>query len=191
MAYFNSAMNDIVYFLQSYGITDVVLPFLLIFTILFAVLQRIKLFGDNQKSVHTIVALIMSLLAVIPHVTRRYPANYDPIVIINTLIPSAAVLSIAIILILFLFGIFGSKFMEQGAPGWVIILILGVLFYIFGTTVGWFDDPSRSFGTWWNSELTALIVIILVFGIVIAFITSEEETSVLERLGNFLGKRYQ
>ncbi len=179
------------YTLQTYGVTDVILPFLLIFTILFAVLQRIKLFGENQKSIHTIVALIMSLLAVIPHVTRRYPVNYDPIVIINTLIPSAAVLSIAIILILFLFGIFGSKFFEGGSPVWAMILILAILFYIFGATVGWWDDPSRTFGNWWSSELTTLIIIILVFGIIIAFITSEEEKSILDRGLELLGKRYK
>ncbi len=155
------------------GIADVVLPFLLIFTIIFAVLQRIKLFGEHAKNVNVMISLIISILTVVPHMTGAFPSNYDPVRIINTLIPGAGVLAVAIILILFLFGMFGKEFVGGGTPGWIAVAILLVLGYLFGATVGWWQAPGQSFGGWWGSDLSTLIVIILVFGLVFWWIISE------------------
>lgn len=166
--------NNIIIFLEQYGVVEIILPFLLIFTMVFAVLQRIKLFGDNKKNIHVILALILSLITVIPHFTGRYPANYDPVNIINALIPSAGVIAVVVILLLFLFGIFGSKLSESGAPVWAVLFILIVLGYIFGTTVGWWAPPSSAF-SWWDSDLSMTIVALLILGAVIFFITGDEK----------------
>src|SRR3989338_9105915 len=152
MAYYGSSSLDrILYFLQSYGVAEVALPFLLIFTIIYAVMQQIKLFGD-KKNINLGIALLFSLTAIITHMTARYPSNYDPIVIINALVPSAAVLAFA------------------------IIVIVGVLFYVFGATVNWWQLPSDVI-YWWDSDLTILLVVILVFGAIIFFITSDEKST--------------
>ncbi len=41
-----------------------ILPFLLVFTIVFAVLQKSKLFGDGKKQIDAIVALVVGVLVV-------------------------------------------------------------------------------------------------------------------------------
>ncbi|MBS3139096.1 hypothetical protein J4207_05310 [Candidatus Woesearchaeota archaeon] len=175
MAYYGSSSLDrILYFLQSYGVAEVALPFLLIFTIIYAVMQQIKLFGD-KKNINLGIALLFSLTAIIPHMTGRYPSNYDPIVIINALVPSAAVLAIAILLVLLLLGMWGMD-MGKGAPTFAIIVIVGVLFYVFGATVNWWQLPSDVI-YWWDSDLTILLVVILVFGAIIFFITSDEKST--------------
>ena len=73
---YSSTFTNLVFQLEYWGIIDVVLPFFLIFSILYSVLRRLKLFGDN-KSVDIVVSLIMSVLTVVPHITGNYPGNYD------------------------------------------------------------------------------------------------------------------
>jgi hypothetical protein len=171
----SGSLTRLLDFLQTYSVTDVILPFLLIFTILFAILQQIKLFGEEKKNINIALSLLISAIAVIPHVTGRYPSNYDPVVIINALIPSAAVLAIAIILVLLLMGMWGFE-LGKGVPAVVIALIVGVLFYVFGSTVGWWDVPGRWFN-WWDDDLTIAVIVILVFGLIIYFITRKGEPS--------------
>ena len=43
---------------------ETVLPFLLVFTIVFAVLEKTKILGDGQKRVDAIVALVIGLIFV-------------------------------------------------------------------------------------------------------------------------------
>lgn len=193
---FNSAFDSIARAMQNFGLLDIVLPFLLIFTVVFATLQRVGLFkesehGEGKKNINAMLSLIISILTVVPHINGRYPPNYDPIVIINALIPSAAVLAIVIILLLFLFGIFGSGFASGGTPAWIILGVIVVMGYIFGATVGWWEDPSRSIGSWWDSDLSALIIIIIVFALLLWFITSDEKETYLEKGFNLLTKRFK
>ncbi len=181
------ALSQLGFIMQQYGITDAILPFLLIFTIIFAVLNRIKLFGENKKAIDTMIALLISILTVVPHLTGDYPVNYDPIRIINTLVPSAAVLGVVIILILFLMGMFGKEFIGGGAPNWIAIPILLVLLYIFGGTVGWWTTPDQTFGSWFG-DIASLVVIILVFGLILWFITSEPTKTRGENMVEKLGR---
>jgi hypothetical protein len=167
-----TSLTSLVTTLQYYGVFDIILPFLLIFTILFAVLQRIKLFGTDKKSINVVVALIMAILSVVPHVTGRYPPGYDPVMIINTLLPSVSVLAVVIILILFLWGMFGGEWAGGSVPGIIIVIILAIMAYLFGATVGWWLPPSQTFGNWWGTSLSTIIIIILVFGLIFWFITS-------------------
>ena len=39
-----------------------ILPFVLVFTIVFAVLQKSKIFGDDKKQIDSIVALVFGLI---------------------------------------------------------------------------------------------------------------------------------
>jgi len=179
-------LTSLIYDLEYYGIFDVILPFLLVFTLVFAVLQRIKLFGEDKKSINIVVALIIGILTVVPHVTGRYPAQYDPVAIINSLLPSVGVLSVVIILILFLGGMFGGEYSGSSVPGIIMVLILLVIGYIFGTTVGWWEAPSQTFGSWWSSSLSTLVIVILVFGVIIWFITSGDKKTPGESLTKVL-----
>ena len=186
MAYaLSQGFRNIAYFFQNNELSEVILPFLLIFTLMFTVLQRLQLFGD-KKNVSVMLALIMSLLTVIPHITGRYASNYDPITIINSLVPSAAVLAIVIVLLVFLLGIFGSEFLSGGAPGWAIIAILGILVYIFGVTVNWWTSPTSGSILSLDSDTSMTVVALLVLGAAIFFITGSEETKPLTKIWEIL-----
>lgn len=180
--------------LQQYGIIDVVLPFLLFFTLIFAILQRIKLFGDDKKSINIVVALIMAILSVVPHVTGNYPTGYDPVAIVNSLLPSVSVLAVVIILILFLWGMFGGEWAGGNVPTIIIVIIIAIMAYLFGATVGWWAPPDQTFGGWWGTSLSTIIIVVLVFGLIFWFITSGDKKSAGEGLlGGFkdLGKLFK
>ena len=167
MAFFQNA----IYYMETWGLVDVILPFVLIFTILFATLQKAKLFGTDSKKYNIVVSLAIALLVVIPHVTGRYPPGADVINIINAAIPSVAVIAVAIIMFLVLIGMFGAEASWGGwVSGLVIILSLVAVTWIFGKAAGWWGYmPSFLI----DQDIQALIVIILVFGIIIWFVTAE------------------
>lgn len=163
------AMESALYTLESWGLTDVILPFVLIFTVIFAILQKAKIFGPDSKKYNIVFALAISLLVVIPHVTGTYPGGVDAVDIINQAIPSISVLAIAIIMFLVLAGIF----FEPKGGGWVsgLVLIMSIIavVWVFGKAAGWWYYMPL----FMDEDLQALIVIILVFGIIIWFVTAE------------------
>jgi len=49
---------------QNWIVTDFILPFLLIWTIVFAILEKTKLFGDGKKQLDAIIAFVIGLIFV-------------------------------------------------------------------------------------------------------------------------------
>jgi hypothetical protein len=182
--------------LESYGLTDALLPFLLIFTVIFATLQKTKVLGDGKKNFNVVIALVMSLTAIIPHVTNSYPSGYDVIDIMNAALPQVSLIAIAFIMLLLLVGLFGaeSRWMGASLSGWMAILSFIIIILIFGGAAGWWNSMQDLF-YWWDDDTTALVVILLAFAVIIWFVTKPDtkaESSFklgksLEGIGNFFG----
>ena len=101
--------TDFIRTLDAWGFTDVILPFVLIFATFFAVLQRAKILGEEKKNFNAVIAIVMSLMVVIPHVLGRYPANKDPVIIIARAIPNIAILLVVGLCFFILAGMVGIK----------------------------------------------------------------------------------
>src|SRR3989338_2613030 len=130
--------QDTIIQLQQWGVVDVLLPFLLFFTIIFAVIEKIKILGDKSKKFNVVVALVMSLAVVIPHVAGLYPPGGDVVDIVNKAIPNVAVFFVAIILLFILVGLWGAKPTWAGkATGWVAVLAAAIVAFIFAYAAGW------------------------------------------------------
>ncbi|MBD3354877.1 hypothetical protein GF361_02740 [Candidatus Woesearchaeota archaeon] len=157
--------------LESMGIADVLLPFLLIFTIMYAVLQKAKILGQDKKNFNIIIALVVSLSVIIPHVLGTYPAGYDVIEIINEVLPQISLLAIAFLTLLILAGLVGVELAGKDFAGFFVILAIIAVVAIFGGSLGWWE--SGWFYNWFGEETIALAIMILVFGLIIWFITSE------------------
>ena len=82
--------------MESWGLTDVLLPFTLIFTIMFAILQKTRVFGEEKKNINMVVALVFGLLVVIPHVTNTYPAGMDIVEVLNSALPSVSIVTVSL-----------------------------------------------------------------------------------------------
>jgi hypothetical protein len=167
---FGGGFAQLGYYFQTYGVMDFLLPFLLVFTIVFAVMQKTKILGE-KKNFNVIIALAIALMFVVPHVIGTYPLGYDPVQVMNESLPSIALVVVASIMLLILMGVFGTDFSKSAAPI-IAIGAIAFVFYIFGSALTIWTGPSEIF-YWWTSEVTELMLIILVFGLVVWFIVKE------------------
>jgi len=168
-----SDFSSLAYYFQTYGVMDFLLPFLLVFTIIFAVTQKVPLFNE-RKNFRVIISLVLALIFVVPHIMGTYPLGYDPVQVINETLPSISLVAVAAVMLLLLMGIFGTGFAAASAP---IIAVVAIAFvvYIFGASLNLWNGPYDVF-SWWTPKTTELIIILLVFGLIVYWITKEEGT---------------
>ncbi|RME31269.1 hypothetical protein D6789_03255 [Candidatus Woesearchaeota archaeon] len=192
------------YPLADWGLFDIVLPFVLVFAIVYAVLQRTKVLGKNSKNYNTIVALVMGFAVVVPHVLAGTPdpadralANgfVDLVEVINLALPQVSVLLIAILMVLLIFGIWGKevKLGDSSLSGIIAFVSFLAVVVIFGNAAGWWYLPQWITLGWLTPETQALVITILVFAIIIWFVTREPKPDKSKggerssRFGKFFG----
>lgn len=174
--------------LERWGLMDVILPFMLIFVVMFAVLEKTKVLGDGKKNLNVALSLVVSLIVVVPHVTGNYPAGYDPVKIINAALPSVSIVVVAVTMLLIMIGLFAHDkvYLGLSMPGWIAFASIVTLLVIFGSAAGWY---ASGFNAWlesiFGSDALAVVVMILVFGVIIAFITGENKA---DTAGGYLQK---
>ncbi|MFH2019980.1 MAG: hypothetical protein ABIJ34_01070 [archaeon] len=167
--------------LENLGLLDVLLPFILIFTIAFAVLQKSKILGPSSHRFNTMVSFVISLAAIIPHVIGRGP---DVVIIINNALPNISLLMVACMMVLLLIGVFGNDINIAGTPlaGITVIFAIIAVGYVFLSSSGFLGDVPLV-----DPETRSLLIAILVFGLIVAFITAEPgEKKANEGIGQFL-----
>ncbi|MBI4448777.1 hypothetical protein HY641_01995 [Candidatus Woesearchaeota archaeon] len=162
-----------------YGIYDIFLPFLLVFAVVYAITSTMDVFKgkDGKKTnVPIVISLVIALLFIFPHFMGIQP---DPVTIINNAIPSITVLAIAFVLLMILLGLFGLA--PLGGILQTLAAIISVLAvgYFFLLAAGY--QPLQWFGYYFpillDPQLQDLIVILLVFGVIVYFVVSDEGTT--------------
>lgn len=175
--------------LVNLGVFEVLLPFILIFAIVFGIMTKVKIFDEkDNKKFAVVIALVMGLVSVFQHVMYR-GSQFDVIDIINNSLPQVGLVLVAIVMLFLMLGMFGAtpKGTGDSAGGVIGVIAIAIIIYIFGSSAG--------FG-WWNmpywlqdSQTWALVVVILVFGLIIKFITSDDkkpekdEETIMKNLG--------
>lgn len=194
MAYPFNGLGNLGNILQTWGVVDVLLPFILVFTISYAVLQKSGVLGQDAKNFNVVVALVLGLLFIVPHVIGAYPVGYDPVVVLTASLPSISLVAVASIMLLLLLGIFGGEFKDAAMP-FIVFGALAFVVYIFGSSLNFWTGPYDIFG-WWTQELTQLLIIILIFGLIVKWITKDPNQpapsaidSFTELLKKFAGKK--
>ncbi len=165
-----AVFTDWIIQLENLGLLDVLLPFLLIFTVSFAVLQKSKILGEDSKRFNTLISFVLAMAAIIPHVIGRGP---DVVVIINAALPNVSLLMIACLMALLLIGVFGNDVNIAGTPlvGIVVLFSAIAVAYTFISAAG--ALPMISFLQ--DAETRSMLIAVLVFGLMVWFITKEEE----------------
>lgn len=195
------AFQEFILTLDRWGVANVLLPFILIFTIVFAILQKSEILGKGKKNFNVMVSLVMALAVIFPHVLGTYPPSADPVLIINNALPAVSVVIVAIIMVLLLIGIMGGKVSWLGSSisGWIAIASFLIIIYIFGRSTGWpgFTTEMPSWLSWLdnNPDLWAFVIILLVFAILIWYITKDDSakekgnavSGVMEDIGKLFG----
>lgn len=108
----NVDFNDIVESFTDIGGFVVVLPFLLIFAVSFAILRKIRLFGDN-KNVDAIIGLILAAFLVSATSVVELLADF---------LPRVSMIILVLLMLILVIGIFTGG--SQWKGGW---LLLGAL----------------------------------------------------------------
>jgi len=174
---FTSALH----YMDTYGLTDVFLPFVLLFTVMFAILQKIAIFKDEKddnkpnRKVNAVLSLVISLIVVIPHVTGGYPAGYDVITIINSILPGSMLILIAVVMFIMLAGLAVGGFKPGSAySSWVALFAVIALAYVVWNAL--WPDTVPSWLRWAQDPgLQSLLIILLICGLVIWFIAGEKK----------------
>jgi hypothetical protein len=168
------------------GFMDVFLPFMLIFVIVFAVLQKSHILGkdEEKRKYNVILALVMGLSVVIPHVIGRYPVGSDPVLIINNVLPNISLIMLGVISFLLIIGVFGANIKIGNTNMTSIIVIFSAIAVIstFGVAAGWFGDLPVWLRFLEDESTQMMFVTILIMGIIISFITSPPKK---EKKNNF------
>ena len=150
----------------SLGLFSHILPFLLIFAVVYGILFKMGLF-DGQKGVQVIIALVIGLLSI------RYRLLGD---VLEVITPRLGVGLVIILALLILIGMFVPVDAE-GIMGWILVGTGLVIFIIIiSQTASVFDT---GFGGYIGDELIAYVVLtVLLIGIIVAVVVSgaEKET---------------
>jgi hypothetical protein len=122
------AVEDLIYQWESWGVYQFLLPFLLIFAVVFGILSYMGLFGKN-KGIHIIISIVIGLLAI------RTPLFAD---FLREISPRLGVGLVIILAALILVGLFVPKaargiilWMLFGIGALVFIIILIQMYNIF------------------------------------------------------------
>jgi len=171
MFQFGGSATGVLQILQNWGVIDGLLPFLLLFTLMFAILTKIGVFGDRK--IAAVISGAISALIVIPHMIGGvYPAGFDPINMINQMLPSAGILLVAILLVLMMIGLVGGETNKiSGWIAWVVTIAIGILLLSIISAI-WPSIPIVKY-LFADASLVALVIVILVFGLIVWFVTKE------------------
>ncbi len=141
--------------------TQVILPFLLVFTLIFAILEKTKILGEGKKQINSIISLVLALILIGVPLARG---------IISRIVPIIAVLAVLILLFMLLLGFVGAT--KDGALSPVlriaigiisaIVLIIGILWSAgwLSSLLTWVKQPASS--TTWQSVIFLIIIMAVV-----------------------------
>jgi len=167
----------------------------LIFVVIFALMAKTRILGEDKKKYNLIIALVIGLLVVIPHVLDSYPPGGDVVDIMNQALPQVSLIAVAVIMLLILIGLFGgeAKWMGSSLSGWIAIVAFIIVLVIFGGAAGWWGTWSW-FDNFFGEETVAIIVMILIFAIIVWWITrgegKEKEANALSSIGKWVGEAF-
>ncbi len=144
------------------GVFSYVLPFLLIFALVFGILVKVKLFKDN-KAVNAIIALVVGLMAVQFDMVPNFFSQIFPMMGV----------ALAIILILFvLMGLFLDP--EHPVHNWILFGVGAIIFIV--VLVQSAGAMNWAAGNWWQNNWVTIIGVVIVIALVIAVIASSSKS---------------
>lgn len=170
-----SGFRGVIDFFNQIGIYDVVLPFLLVFTIIFAILEKTAIFGyadkENKvtkKNLNSMTAFVIAFLVV---------ASSRLVAIINTTMSQIVLLALISISFLMLVGVFVSSgeklpYYDQWTILFSVIIFIAIAL-IFLNALGWLDPIFTYIYNYWNGTVVGSIILMLVVIGFMFYITKE------------------
>ena len=176
-------LGNAIEFFKDFGLFDIVIPFLLIFTLIYAILDKTKLLGTQEiggkiyanRNLNSMIAFSVGLLVV---------ASANAVKTINKVIPNIVLLSVAALCFMILIGLFVKEgeldFSEKHDKWYMLfltIMFVGVvLIFLNSIFIGESNETWLSFAwnymiSYWSGTVIASIVMFLVIILAIMFTT--------------------
>jgi len=144
---------------ETYGVFDLVLPFLLIFSIIFGILASTNILGGN-KGINLIIALVIALMALRLNFVSAF---------FTELFPRFAIGLVVLIVLVIMTGLFIPR---EALKGWYIFFgVVGVIIALVAIlqTFSAFDFFGSFF---WQEYTTVIITSVLVIAVIIGVVMS-------------------
>ena len=178
-----STFRNTIEFFDKIGIYDVVLPFLLVFTIVFAILEKTKVFGTEEvdgrkltkKNLNSMASFVIALMVVLSSK------------LVETITEVSSNVVILLLLAIFFLLLVGS-FFKEGEPAFLegnwkylfmIIMfvgILGIFLHAIQTEEGepWLEWAWDELTTHWTSTgVASVILVLLIVGFMFYIVRGE------------------
>jgi small-conductance mechanosensitive channel len=169
-----STFRNVVDFFNELGIYDVILPFLLVFSMVFALLEKTKILGVekigdkeySRKSVNSMVAFTSAFFVV---------ASSKAVAVINHTIANVFLLLLMAVLFLLVFGTFyGESEKPMEALGNARFFIGGAfaigIILIFMDAIDWLEPTWDFLQNHWDSNAVASLILMAVVIFIMWFI---------------------
>ena len=173
-----SSLRGVIQFLEEVGVYDVVLPFLLVFTIMFAILEKTRILGTEtvegvqytKKNLNSMMAFVSAFLVI---------ASTRLVAIINATVANAVLILIMITLFLLLMGSMykeGEEVFIGGGLRWGLTGAIGIaLLLIVFNAIGWLDDIGGWFARNYTAPWFQSIILVLFIVIIMTFIVQDRK----------------
>lgn len=165
-----TALGSAIDFLRDFGFFDVILPFLLVFSILFGILEKTKVFGVEEidgkkyarKNINSMVAFVIAFFVI---------ATKEIVTALQVSLPKVAL----VLTIVVCFMLLAGSFMAEGEfsfannriwKGFLTLVMFIAVVLIFLDAFNWLDPIMVYLGTNKNSIVTPLLVFAAVIGAV-------------------------
>lgn len=170
-----TVVRGVLEFFARIGVYDVILPFILVFTIIFAILEKTRVLGVEKisgsdytkKNLNATVAFVVSFLVV---------ASTRLVAVINEAMANIALLVLVIVSFLILIGAFfkSGEDVSFGEGPWrtsfMVVILVGVV-AIFLNALGWLQDLIDYLDRYWQTDFVGAILLILFIVLFILFVT--------------------
>ena len=175
-----STLQGAIDFLKEFGLFDVILPFLLVFAIVYALLEKTRILGSEKvgdkevpkSSLNSTVAFVVALLVV---------ATNKIVTAINIALPNVVLLIVLLVTFLMLVGIFfreGEFDFATRYKGWTTgfaIIILVSIVLIFANSISYKNTSQTWLGVFWdylvqnynNAIVGSIIMLIILIGSIV------------------------
>jgi hypothetical protein len=147
--------------------SQVVIPFILVFTLFFAILEKSKILGEKKHQLNSIISLSMGLIIVGVGVTRD---------MINDIIPVVAVVAIIIFVFMLLVGFTAGKegaLVQDGGLNKTLQIVIGIMVgIVLISTILWSSGKIPVLSAFFHSDGNAPVFQSIVFLIIVAVVVA-------------------
>jgi len=175
--------------MNEWGFIEIVLPFILVYALVYSVLYKAELFKNvpSPNRIYVVIALVISLLFVSTHVIwgatpgdgilgvpgHPFYGYPDPVEIMNTAIPTLTIWLVVLLMFMIILGMAGSVFGDDSSitdffnehKGKVALGAMAVVIYTFGISARLWPNIRNIFRLYGQQYIlegqTAIFVIFL------------------------------